>query len=66
MLLRFIYGIAWNSGQRLDNVNGTHLVLARGKLVLQKSSSTRTLAVTTVQVQDDALESDFNPHLVQT
>ena len=26
----------WHSGQRLDNVNRTHLVLASGKLVLQK------------------------------
>ena len=36
MLLRFIDGIAQNSGQRLDNVNRAHLVLASGKLVLQK------------------------------
>ena len=36
MLLRFIGGIALNSGQRLDNVNRAHLVLASGKLVLQK------------------------------
>ena len=31
-----IDGTAYNSGQRLDHVNQTHLVLARGKLVLQK------------------------------
>ena len=35
MLLRFMDWI--ESGQRLDNVNGTHLVLASGKLVLQKN-----------------------------
>ena len=33
MLLRFIDGTAYNSGQRLDNVNQAHLVLAGGKLV---------------------------------
>ena len=37
MLLTFIDWTAQNSGQRLDNVNKTHLVLASGKLVLQKS-----------------------------
>ena len=37
MLLRFIDSAALNSGERLENVNQTHLVLARGKLVLQKS-----------------------------
>ena len=31
MLLRFIRSTAYNSGQWLDNVNRTHLVLARGK-----------------------------------
>ena len=36
MLLRFIDGTAQNSWQRLDYVNQTHLVLASGKLVLQK------------------------------
>ena len=40
MFLRFINGTAKNSGQRLDHVNGTHLVLAlvlaSGKLELQK------------------------------
>ena len=37
MLLRFNDGTAWNKGQSLDNnVNQTHLVLASGKLVLQK------------------------------
>ena len=36
MLQRFMDGPALNSGQRLDNVNKTHLVLASGKLVLQK------------------------------
>ena len=35
-LLRFIGGTAESSGQRLDNVNRTHLVLASGKLVPQK------------------------------
>ena len=29
---------AWNSVQKLDNVNGTHLVLASGKLVLLKTT----------------------------
>ena len=37
MLLRFSDSPASNSGQRLDNVNQTHLVLASGKLVLQNS-----------------------------
>ena len=36
MLLIFIDGTAKNSGQRLDNVNRTHPVLASGKLELQK------------------------------
>ena len=36
MQLRFIDGTAKNSGQRLDNVYQTHLVLASGKLVRQK------------------------------
>ena len=35
-LLRFINGAAWNSGPKLDNVDQTYLVLASGKLVLQK------------------------------
>ena len=35
-LLRVINSTALNSGQRLDNVDPTHLVLASGKLVLQK------------------------------
>ena len=39
MMQRCIDG--WEaSGQRLDNVKRTHLVLASGKLVLQKSSNT--------------------------
>ena len=36
MQLRFIDGTAKNSGQRLDNVYQSHLVLASGKLVRQK------------------------------
>ena len=36
MLLRFIGSTAYNSRLRLDNVNGTHLVQASGRLVLQK------------------------------
>ena len=36
MVQRFNDGPAWNSGQRLDDVIRTHLVLASGKLVLQK------------------------------
>ena len=36
MLLIFIDGTAWKSGYRLNNVNRTHLVLASGKLVIQK------------------------------
>ena len=36
MLLRFIDGTAKASGQKLDNVNRTHLVLAIGKLVLKR------------------------------
>ena len=35
-LLRLIDGTAKNSDQRLDNVYQIHLVLASGKLVLQK------------------------------
>ena len=34
--LEVIDGTALNSGQGLDHVNQTHLVLASGKLVLQK------------------------------
>ena len=37
MLPIFIDSTAYNSGQRLDNVNKTNLVLANGKLVIQKS-----------------------------
>ena len=36
-LLRLIDGTAQSSGQRLDNFDRTHLVLAIGKLVLQKN-----------------------------
>ena len=35
--LRVIVGTAWNSVQRLDIVNQTHLVQPIGKLVLQKN-----------------------------
>ena len=35
MLLRFIDGTGYNIGQRNDNVNQTHLVLAGGKIELQ-------------------------------
>ena len=35
--MRFIDGPVQNSGQRLDNANQTHLVLASDKLVLQKT-----------------------------
>ena len=38
MLQRLIDSPASNSGQRLDHVNQTHLVLDSGKLVLQKIS----------------------------
>ena len=38
MLLRFIDGTAKNNELRLYNVNQTHLILASGKLVLQKRS----------------------------
>ena len=37
MLLRFIDGTAWNSGQMLDNVNRTQLVLAFGQLIRHKN-----------------------------
>ena len=37
LLLRFIDGTGLNSGQRLDNVNRAHLVLASCNLVLQKN-----------------------------
>ena len=36
MLPRFIDGTGTDSEQLLDNVNRTHLVLASGKIVLQK------------------------------
>ena len=36
MLLSLTDGTVLKSGQRLDNVDQTHLVLASGKLVLQK------------------------------
>ena len=36
-LLRFIEETAKNTGQRLDNVNQTHIVLASVELMLQKS-----------------------------
>ena len=36
-LLRFTDATAQNTAQRLDNVTQTHLVLASGKLVLQKT-----------------------------
>ena len=36
MFLRFTGSTNLNSGQRLDNVNQTHLVLVSGKVVLQK------------------------------
>ena len=36
MLLRFIDVTASNSGERLDNVNRTHLALASDKRVLPK------------------------------
>ena len=36
MLVIFIDGTTLNSGQRLANVNRTHLELVSGKLVLQK------------------------------
>ena len=39
MLLRFIGSTAWNTGQMLDNVNRTHLVLASGKLLQQNNGS---------------------------
>ena len=41
MLPRLIDGAAQNSGQFLNNVDQTHLVLAGGKLVLQKTTLTR-------------------------
>ena len=37
MLFRLIDGTVKNNGQRLDNVNQNYLVLATGKLELQKS-----------------------------
>ena len=36
-MLRFIDGTAYKGIQSLDNVNRTHLVLAGGKIVLQKN-----------------------------
>ena len=39
MMQRFIDSPAENRGQRLDNGNRTHLVLASGKLVLQTKNS---------------------------
>ena len=34
MLLRFIYGTSYKSGQRLENVYRTYLVQASGKLLV--------------------------------
>ena len=45
MLQRFIDGPAQNSGQRLDNVNQTLLVLASGKLVLRKKTYASKLVI---------------------
>ena len=39
ILLRFIGSTAWNTGQMLDNVNRTYLVLASGKLLQQNNGS---------------------------
>ena len=36
MLLIFMDSTTWSSGQRLDNVNQIHLVLASGKIIIQK------------------------------
>ena len=36
MLMRYIDGTAYNSGQRLYNVNRTHVVLASSEKVLHK------------------------------
>ena len=38
ILLRLIDGTSYYDGQRLDNVNQTHLVPASGKQLLQKNS----------------------------
>ena len=46
MLLRFIEGAASNSGQRPENVNQTHQVLASGILVLQKNVAKEVLIET--------------------
>ena len=59
MLLKFIGGTAKNSGQKLDNVNRTHVVLASGKLALQKASKrspssrvTRLVEAIDLKIQD--------------
>ena len=44
MLLIFIDGTAQNSGQRFDNVNQTHLVLASCKLVLPEKMLSHILS----------------------
>ena len=44
MMLRFNYGTTKNSGQRFDNLNRTHLVLAGRKLVLQNKLLLKQLA----------------------
>ena len=55
MLLRFIDDIAKSSGQRLDNVNRTHLVLASGKLVLQKYADSGQTSNTNTSKSIDSL-----------
>ena len=51
ILLRLIGSTPYNSGQRLDNVNGIHLVLASCKIVLYKKliSGTATACTTVVK-----------------
>ena len=44
MLPRFIDSTTWNSGQRLDNVNRTYLVLVSDKVALQKDDCCQSIA----------------------
>ena len=58
MLLR-----AYNSGQRLENVNQTHLVLASGKQALQKRVVTYTITLSNVPM-DPFFKSAFELVLI--
>ena len=57
MLLRFIECAAKVSGQRLENVNITNLVLDCGDLVLQKALIQAILVITMLHLKEYLLET---------